>query len=184
MPNVDVPVSRFYGLNIDTPLSLSHNTPMWASSVIGRLNEKTKGSVFIRELPWPARAASCAWRVVDAFFSHEDVTMTYFRAYGLEGEPLPQAAFGVNYSTVPFTISDVFRYEPEFGRYYYVPVQNCINTPQTGGYTVQVLDLDFPSEGLAFGSFKQGEAHQALVVSFRLFELGENYPNDINMPIR
>lgn len=176
--------NRFYGVNINTPLSLAHGTYQWSQSVIGRLATQTNNQIFIREIPYHASTAEYAWRVVDAFFSHEDVTMTYFRAYGLEGEPLPQAIFGVNYSTVPHTISGGFKFPPEFWPHYYVPSQACIHTPNSGGYTVQVFDLDYPSEGLTFGLFKQGQQHQALIVSFRLFKLEPGYPNDLVLPIR
>lgn len=179
-----MPNYRFYGVNIDTPLSLAHNTSDWSGSTVGQLNAKTGGQIFIREIPQFSRNAEYGWRVVDAFFSDEDTTITYFRAFDLEGELLPQATFGVNYSSVPSTIQGGFKFQPEFGNRYYVPAQNNIHTPNPGGYTVQVLDLEYPSEGLAFGLFKQGQQHQALIVSFRLFRLGSGYPNDINMPIR
>jgi hypothetical protein len=174
---------RFYGVNIDTPLSLAHNTGQFSTSTIGQLNAKS-GQIFIREIPPLNRNAEFGWRVVDAFFSDEDVTITYFRAFGLDGEPLPQATFGVNYSSVPNTVQGVFKFQPEFGNRYYVPAQNNMHTPNTGGYTVQVLDLEYPSEGMAFGLFKQGQQHQALIISFRLFKLGPGYPNDLNMTIR
>lgn len=174
---------RFYGVNIDTPLSLAHNTDKFPVSKIGQLNAKTE-HIYIREIPNQHHEADFGWRVVDAFFSDEDSTITYFRAYGVDGEFLPQATFGVNYSTVPQTIRGRLRFQPEFGNRYYVPVQNSMHTPNTGGYTVQVLDMEYPSEGLAFGLFKQGKQHQALIVSFRLFNLEPGYPNDLNMPIR
>ncbi len=173
------PQYRFYGVNIDTPLSLAHNTTAWNNSVIGQLNTQTNGQIYIREIPVASQTAAYGWRVVDAYFSQEDSLITYFRAFGLDGTFLPQACFGVNYSTVPSRISGGFAYPPEFGNNYYVPVQNNFATPNTGGYTVQVLDLDYPSEGLAFGMFKQGAQHQNLVVSFRLFPLVAGYPNDM-----
>ena len=174
---------NFYGVQLDTPLSLAHNKPEWNNSVVGQLYTKTDGQVFIREIPQNSliRNPVYGWRVVDAFFSDEDVTMTYFRAFGLNGEPLPHATFGVNFSSVSNRLSGGFQFEPEFGNRYYVPAQNNMHTPNTGGYTVQVLDLNYPSEGMSFGLFKQGEQHQALIVSFRLFELGVSYPNDLAM---
>jgi hypothetical protein len=175
---------RFYGVNINTPLSLANNTSQWPNSVVGQLNAKTKGQVFVREIPPFSRNAEYGWRVVDAFFSDEDVTITYFRAYDLDGRFLPQATFGVNYGSVPNTVSGGFKFQPEFGNRYYVPAQNNMHTPNTGGYTVQVLDLEYPSEGMAFGLFKQGAQHQALIISFRLFKLGSGYPNDLNLTIR
>ena len=175
---------NFYGVNIDTPLSLAHNRPEWDNSIIGQLSAKTKQQVYIREIPAQSRNAEYGWRVVDAYFSQEDITMTYFRAYGLDREFLPQAAFGVNWSSVPSRISGMFKFQPEFGSNYYVPAQNDFHTPNTGGYTVQVLDLNYPSEGLSFGMFKQGDQHQCLIISFRLFKLEPGYPNDLQMPIR
>jgi len=171
---------RFYGTNINTPLSIYHNTPDWDNSVIGKLNAKTEGQVFIREIPQASRTAEYGWRVVDAYYSQEDVTMSYFRAFSLEGDFLGQAVFGVHYDTVPNKINaGQFKYRPEFGDSYYIPVQNNMNTPNTGGYNVQVLDLDYPSESLAYGMYKQGQQHQNLIISFRLCKLGAGYPNDV-----
>ena len=160
---------NFYGATIDTPLSLANNTAQWNNSIVGRLNAQTDGQIYIREIPQNSRSAEYGWRVVDAFFSSEDVTMTYFRAYGLDGEQLPFATFGINWGSVPARIGGGFAYPPEFGNQYYVPAQNNFHTPNTGGYTGQVLDMDWPSEGMAFGLYKQGDLHQALIISFRLF---------------
>ncbi len=172
----------FYGININTPLSTFHNTGDWDNSVIGKLSKQTNRQIYIREIPSEyihrSTPPKYGWRVVDAYFSQEDSLMTYFRAYGLEGEYLGQAVFGVNYGGVPHQIGGGFAYPPESGRGYYVPVNPEFMTPNTGGYTVQVLDLNYPSEGLSFGMYKQGKQHQCLVVSFRLFQLGEGYPND------
>ena len=175
---------RFYGVNIETPLSLAHNSNQWNNSVIGQLAAKTQNQVYIREVPGNSRSAEYCWRVVDAVYSQEDDVMTYFRAFGLNGEYLPEATFGVNYSTVPSRIGGGFTYPPEFGNQYYIPAQNNFATPNTGGYTVQVLSLDYPSEGMAFGMYKQGDQHQNLLISFRLFKMDQGYPNDLNMPIR
>jgi hypothetical protein len=177
---------RFYGINIEVPLSLAHNTSSWENSVIGRLNSQTEGQVYIREIPVQSRSAPYGWRVVDAYFSDEDSTVTYFRAYDLNGEMLPQATFGVNWTSVPSRIAGGFKYAPEFGNSYYIPAQNNLHTPNTGGYVVQVLDLNYPSEGLAFGMYKQGKQHQCLIISFRLMPLvqGQSYPNDIDAAIR
>ena len=178
------PVHSFYGVNIDSPLSLANNTSQWDNSIIGRLYAQTNAQIFIREIPQFSRNAEYGWRVVDAWFSQEDSIITYFRAYDMNGVYLPQATFGVNWSSVPDTISGGFKFQPEFGNRYYVPVMNNLATPNTGGYTVQVLDKNYPSEGLGFGLYKQGDKHQALIVSFRLFQLGQGYPNDLQLPIR
>lgn len=169
---------NFYGVNIDTPLSQAHGSDpaTWAASTIGKLSNTTNNQIYIREIPSGSRSAEYGWRVVDAYFSQEDSTVTYFRAYGLDGEFLAQAAFGVNWSSVPARIGGGFKYPPEFGNNYYIPVQNDFATPNTGGYTAQVLDLDYPSEGMAFGMYKQGDQHQCLVISFRLMKLESGYP--------
>ncbi len=169
---------HFYGLNIDTPLSSHDGTTQWEDSVMGQLASKTNEQIYLRELSYQNKNSILAWRIADAHFSTEDSLMTYFRAYSLDGTFLPQAVFGVNYGTVPSRIKGGFKYPPEFGNEYYIPVQNNFTTPNTGGYTVSVLDLDYPSEGLSFGMYKQGAQHQCLVISFRLFKIGENYPND------
>lgn len=108
------PNYKFYGVNNSAPLSLAHNTEQWNNSIIGKLNTQTNGEIYIREIPAASRSAEYGWRVVDATYSQEDSLMTYFRAYGLDGEFLPEAAFGVNYTTVPHTINASFKYEPEW----------------------------------------------------------------------
>lgn len=178
------PQPKFYGANIDTPLSLANNTVQWANSVIGNLHRQTNGSIFICEIPQANRSAEYGWRVVDAYFSQEDSIITYFQAYGLGGEFMGGATFGVHYNSQPDKISGGFTYQPEFGNSYYVPVTNSFATSNTSGYTVQVLDYAYPSEGLEFGIFKQGGKHSALVVKFRLFKLEANYPNDLSLSIR
>lgn len=170
---------RFYGVNIDTPLSLANNTNLWGSAVLGQLHKKTEGKTYVREIPQSSRDAEYCWRVVDAAWSQEDDVVTYFRAYDLDGNFLPEATFGVSYSSVPSRILGGFKYQPEAGNRYYVPAQNNFVTPNTGGYTVQVLDLDNPSEGMAFGMHKGGDQHQNLTISFRLFKVGQGYPNDM-----
>lgn len=180
---------NFYGLNIYTPLSLAHNTPEWGRSVIGGLTQETDGKVWIDEIPFEHHSAAYGWRVVDAFWSQEDSTVTYFRAFGLNGEPLPQATFGVNWGGAPHRISGGFKYRPKFGSEYYVPVESKFTTPNEGGYVVQVLDRNWPSEGLAFGLQKARRTggkthHSCLVVTFRLFHLFDGYPNDLALEIR
>lgn len=174
----------FFNLHIDTPLSLAlGSTPLeWDNSILGTLGKLTKEQVYLHELPY-SLDASFAWRVVDAYFSEEDGIITYFRAFNIDGTALPQAAFGVNYGSVPHKIGGRFNYKPEFGNEYYVPIANNFATPNTGGYTVQVLDRSWPSEGLSFGLYKARD-HQALVISFRLFPLGSGYPNDIPLTVR
>ncbi len=176
--------SRFYSVNIDTPLSLAHNTSQWDRSTIGKLNSLTEGSIFIREIPRASRNAEYGWRVVDAYFSQEDSVITHFHAYDLDGAFIAGASYGVHYDDQSYRISGGFKYAPEFGNQYYVPVESNFTTPNTGGYTVQVLDLEYPSEGLGFGMYKQGEKHSALIVKFRLFKLEAKYPNDLDLPIR
>jgi hypothetical protein len=173
----------FYGVAIDIPLSLALGSSgqTWANSTLGRLGAMTKNAVYLQEIT--NLRAQYGWRVVDAYFSEEDGIITYFRAFGLDGEYLAQASFGVNWATVTDRISGRFDYKPTHGNQYYVPVQNNFATPNTGGHMVEVLDRKWPSEGLAFGLYKQRD-HQALVISFRLFELGSSYPNDLEMEIK
>ncbi len=177
---------NFYEVSINTPLSVYNNTNQWNNSLIGQLNSKTDGQVYIDEIDSrDADKADYYWRVVDAWYSQEDSLITYFRAYDLNGILLPQATFGVTYSTVPQTISTAgFKYRPKANSRYYYPVENKMQTQNTGGYTVVVLSKDYPSEGMAFGMYKQGDQHQNLVISFRLFAKGNagDYPNDYVTP--
>lgn len=175
---------RFYGVDIDTPLSLAHNTRKFKDSIIGRLNRKTKGHVYIDEIVGSGLKARYGWRVVDAYYSQEDSLMTYFRAYGLDGKSLPTAAFGVHFNDMLHRIGGGFAYRPKFGSEYYVPHTGAFPTPNAGGYTTQILCLDHPSEGIAFGMYPRGKQHQNLIISFRLFELGPAYPNDLDRKIR
>jgi hypothetical protein len=178
-------IPNFYGVNIDTPLSLAHNTPGWGQSVIGTLTQETEGSVFIEEIPQQyQQGAEYGWRVVDAYWSPEDSTITYFRAFDVYGESLPHAVFGVNWGGAPHRIGGGFKYRPQYGNEYYIPIEAKFTTPNAGGYTAQVLDRNWPSEGLAFGMQKTKKHHSCLVVSFRLFAFGENYPNDLGLVIR
>jgi hypothetical protein len=177
-------VYDFYGINITTPMSLAHDTPEWGASLAGQLTTETKGQVYVEEIPHQHLDAAYGWRVVDAFWSDEDSVVTYFRAYDLNGDLLPEATFGVNYGSVPSRIAGGFRYRPRFGNQYYRPVNNNFVTPNSGGYTVEVLDLLNPSEGMAFGMSMAGKQHRCLVISFRLFALGDGYPNDLALRIR
>lgn len=170
---------RFYGVNIEQPLSVVNNTTLWNAAILGQLYKTTEGQVYVREVPQNSRNAEYCWRVVDAAWSQEDDVVTYFRAYDLDGNFLPEATFGVNYASVPSRIEGGFTYQPEFGNRYYVPAQNNFVTPNYGGYTVQVLDLAYPSEGMAFGMHMNGDQHQNLLISFRLFKLKKGYPNDV-----
>jgi hypothetical protein len=174
---------NFYGLNISQPLSaaIGSSAADWELSTLGQLN-RANNLVYLQEIPFHHRAAQFAWRVVDAYWSAEDGIITYFRAYDFDGRYLPDAAFGVTWRTkgeFPHKLSGGgFKYQPPQGNKYYHPIQNNFPTPNTGGYTVQVLDRNWPSEGLAFGIRKGSvTAHQALVITFRLLALGPGYPN-------
>jgi hypothetical protein len=141
--------------------------------------------VYVEQIHWQhLQSAKFGWRVVDAYWSDEDSTVTYFRAFDLDGNLLPEATFGVNYGSVTARIHGGFRYRPRYGNQYYIPVTNKFVTPNAGGYTVEVLDLLNPSEGMAFGMSMAGKQHRCLVVSFRLFALGDGYPNDLELRIR
>lgn len=174
---------NFYGQNVTTPLSLANRMPNWSNSVLGELHAKTSGAVALDELEGAQLNASFAWRVVDATWSQEDESITYFRAFDLYGRMLPEATFGVAFGGAG-QISGGFKYPLKAGNKYYIPQSNSMPTFNAGGYTVVVLDLDLPSEGLQFGQYMQGDQHQNLTISFRLFELGEGYPNDLSIPPR
>lgn len=175
---------RFYGVDIDTPLSLAHNTPQFANSVIGRLNKKSRGSIYIDEILGRSLDAEFGWRVVDAYYSQEDSLITYFRAYGLDGEYMAGATYGIHFNDMSHRIGGAFKFKPQHGNYYYIPVESKFPTTDTGGYSVQVLCLDFPSETLNFGMNVHGKQHQNLIVTFRLFALAEYYPNDLDLKLR
>lgn len=172
-----MPTPKFYGVR-NEPLSidLGKSGADWDDSILGRLN-KQNSQVFLKELPFHHRTAEFAWRITNAYWSPEDSIMTIFRAKGFQGESLPYATFGVTWNGCPHRISGSFTYSPEQGNKYFVPVDNQLATPNTGGYTVQILDERYPSEAMAFG-IKKGDkiAHQALVLEFRLLTLGPSYP--------
>lgn len=168
---------KFYGAGTDAPLSIVNNTPLWKASHLGQLYRKSNGGVFIYEIEGAALEADYVWRVVDARFSQEDSVMTRFHAHGLNGEYLGDAVFGVNPSDVQ--IAGGFKCPPRFGREYYIPREKQVVTGP-GGQSVQVLDTENPSEAMAFALIGDGETgHQCLDIIFRLFSLGEGYPNDI-----
>ncbi len=170
---------KFYNQEIDKPLSTVLDTPFWGNSILGRLNKETDGAVYVHRLTDRQLVAEYAWRVVGAELQTEDNQTTYFKAYGLDGKFLPGAVFGVHWDKMQARISGGFEYPLKFGNSYFIPVENSLPTFQSSGYTVQVMDLDYPSEGLSFGVYKQAGPHQCLVISFRLFELGERYPHDV-----
>ncbi len=168
---------QFYKVDIDTPMSEVHSTEKWDGSKIQQLREKSGDVVYIDEVPLWYRGADYVWRVVDAYYTDEDSTITYFRAYDLDGKLLPEATFGVTWDGFRGTISGRFKYRPVTNQQY-IPVENSFHTPNSGGYIVQVLDRDNPSERVAFGMLGgDGNPHKCLVISFRLFKMNEDYPN-------
>jgi hypothetical protein len=172
----------FYGENIDIPQSAYHGQGVkWDNSAVGRLHNETDGAVFIREIPHYQRTSMWGWRVVDAYFTDEDSTITYFRAYDEFGDAIVHPTIGVHWDGSPHRISGGFRYPPEFNSEYYIPVENKFHTPNSGGYTACILDTEYPTEGLAFGLLKAGKSHKALVIVFRLMMLSTNYPNDVEV---
>ncbi len=170
---------RFYNQVINKPLSTVLDTPFWGNSILGRLNKKTDGAVYVHRLTDRQLVAEYAWRVVGAELQNEDNQTTYFKAYGLDGKFLPGAVFGVHWDKMQARISGGFQYPLKFGNSYFIPVENSLPTFQSSGYTVQVMDLDYPSEGFSFGVYKQDGPHRCLVISFRLFELRDRYPYDV-----
>jgi hypothetical protein len=171
---------QFYNVNIEKPQSAYHGKSNWHLSTIGQLHRQTDGGVFVREIPYHSRGAMYGWRVMDAYFTDEDSTMTHFRAFDQVGTMMPEATFGVRWDGCPHHIRGGLAYQPEFGNGYYVPVDNKFVTVASSGYTVQVLDRQFPSEGLEFGLHKK-DGHKALVISFRLMLLNSSYPNDVEV---
>lgn len=158
-----------YNLKIDTPLSDLHNTPQWYGSTMDKLGKLTNNAVYLIEAPQGDN--QFVWRVTDARLCDEDTTITRFRAFDSQGNYVPIMTFGVSYPGNPHKIDPTSFNHRLPTKELYVPIDNQMHTPNTGGYTVQVLDLDHPSEALAFGSFKQDNMHRALVITFRLFEM-------------
>lgn len=166
---------NFFGVEIDTPLYKSLGAD-WATSQLAKLNE-INSQIFLHKIEDHPRYeqlkdAPFIWRVVDARFSVEDTTMTRFRAFGYDGIPMAYATFGVIHGGMLVSIKPNGLKYPSWGDRYYIPVDNQIHTPNTGGYTVEVLDRNFPSEQFSFGMHKSGAQHQSLVISFRLFPFG------------
>jgi hypothetical protein len=172
---------NFAGVNIDVPLSLVHNKAHYYAGLIGQLNSQSNGAIYIQEVPQEQRMAPGFWRVVDIEIIPEDTTMTRLFAFDLEGNPRPEATFGV-----ASTNSDI---PPLNGPYTYWPndrnqkilIDNAVWTGE-GGQRVMVLDRSFPSESLSIARLDIGNKHGALKVVFRLFERGggvDGYPNDL-----
>jgi hypothetical protein len=139
----------------------------WDNSPLDKLHKINEG-IYLDPC---SHNADKIWRVVDAYFTNEDSTITYFRAYGESGEHLPYTEFGVNFHPLPRSavIQDgLFKYRPKFGRDYLIPVENKFVTPATGGYSVCVLDKEHPSDTFFFGMDKSGSRHSCLIISFRL----------------
>lgn len=167
-------------LQIDTPLSTYLNTKEWDDSPLGQLAKETDEAVYLQELDYRNQSAPYAWRVVYAVWSPEDTTMTRFRAYGLNGEHLPFANFGVHYDNMPSDRQHIrgrFDYRPPFGNQYLWLTENNFLTANTSGYKAQVLDPKYPSEVMAFGLGMHGQQHRSLIIGFRLFPLGPGYPH-------
>lgn len=172
---------NFFGVDIAEPLSKSLSK--WDGSKLAELHKLSGGTVYLHSLLdhehfIQVSQAPFAWRVVDAYYSVEDTTMTRFRAFGYDGTPLPFATFGVVHGGMQVSIKPGGMKYPAWENDYYIPVDGQIHTPNSGGYTVEVLDRNFPSERFSFGMHKAGEQHKALVISFRLFPFDATaYPN-------
>lgn len=167
---------NFFGVNTDTPLYKHLDSPDWASSPLAKLNQDNN-QIYLHKIEdhpqfFQVKDAPFIWRVVDAYWSVEDTTMTRFRAYSYDGNHLSFAAFGVNFNNMQVSIKPSGMKYPTWSNDYYLPVENQIHTRETGGYTVEVLDRSFPSERFSFGMHKSGNQHKALVISFRLFPFG------------
>ena len=174
----------FYGIDIDTPLSKYLNSHDYGTSPLAALAEGSNLEELRYHPRWPeiqAKRPGFVWRVVGAYYSQEDTTVTRFRAYGMHREELPYASFGVNHGDVTSQIDlSKFEYHPWNGNRYYVPIDNQIDTPNSGGYFFEVLDTEYPSEGMKFGMRKGGNKHECLVISFSLLPFNPlTYPNDL-----
>lgn len=168
----------FYNQNIDIPLSQYLNTDEFDNSPLGELAEGSSLEELRYHPHWARiKTAEKAWRVVGAWYPDEDNTITRFQAFGENGEHLSAARFGVNYDEAGRISLKGFKYTPWHGDRYYVPIDNRIHTPNTGGYWVEVLDTEYPSEAMKFGMNKSGKQHKCLVINFRLMSLdGDSYP--------
>ncbi len=126
---------QFYGVNIDTPMSDEANET-WETSRSKALHDKTGKAVYIQYLEGNELNAEYAWKIVDAYYSDENSIMSYFHAYSVDGEYIPNAVFGVSFDSFEGGIStSKFEYEPKGGSKYYVPISG-FPTQDTGGYKV------------------------------------------------
>lgn len=169
----------FYGVRIDWPLSAANNRVDWDNSRLGELYRETREQVYVMEYHGGWSKPKLMWRPTSFEWIEEDNIMTYFRAFDENGVFRAEADFGVAWDGNTRQIQGGFKYPLEYGNRYYVPVNNNFATPNTGGYKVTVLDRDNPSETIAFGAKLGGPfTHQAAVITFRLFPVGDDYPND------
>ena len=171
-------IHKFHGLKIDKPMSEQLRNQDFDKTQLGQLKLASDGNIKLIELPHDYRQADYVWKVVNVQFSTEDTTMTRFRAFGLDGKMLPEAVFGIWYGSLKAELSGYFDYPLAHGTQYYVPVDNRFMTVNEGGYEVQVLDTQYPSEALKFGLVKSGDKHECLVIDFRLFELNSAVDED------
>lgn len=169
-------VYQFYNTDISYPLTAANNLPGWEYSTLGQLYEASGKRIFAHELEGDARYADYAWRIVGAELSPEDSLMTMFHAYGLDGQYLAGARFGIA-GGHKYQIAGGFKYPSKHGNRLFVPRKNEIVTVG-GGQAVQVLDELNPSESLNF-CFIGAEYHQCLDISFALMKIGPGYPNDV-----
>lgn len=162
---------NFYGQKIDGYLSALNDTPQWDSSIMGQLYTKSERNIFIREIPLYRSNYDYAWRITNVTLSQEDGLMSSFMAFDLDGNAVPNAVFGIHWDEMAHRITGGFKFRPEFGNQYYVPNVPVFPTVNLGGYTVQVLDTDYPSEGLSFGYVAADKAHRGILATFRLFAM-------------
>lgn len=162
---------------IALPLTRYNNTDAWADSPVGRLNAKTNGAIWVEE---PKILTSKIWRVTDMWYMDENSPITRFHVYGEKEEHLGNAYIGVTWDGCTDSMQRYVRYASS--RYMHVVLGNEFPTPNTAGYSAEVLNDHYASERAHFGMFKQGEKHENLMIVFRLFPVNPAlYPNDFEV---
>ena len=89
------PDIKFYGLNIDKPMSKQLLVGSSRDTELSKLKDMSDGAIDIKPIPHAYRNASYIWRVVNINISQEDAVMTRFRAFDIEGRLRTEAAFGI-----------------------------------------------------------------------------------------
>lgn len=171
-----MPKVNFYGVNLGAPWNQQLGSMDWGNTELGKLNS-VNSEVYLEPLSRSQSVgAEYAWQVVGAYWSVEDTTMTRFRAYNIDGSFVGQAIYGVSWVGATNTVKPGGLHWYPNASSYYIPVDNQINTPNTGGYEVCVLEYNHPSETMHFGMDKHDEQHRTLIINFQLLPIAEEYP--------